>query len=388
MNDRDFVAPETGKLIPTPYGIKAFVPTPLPPKLNMAELTMPLAEAMQAIGELRGASRRLANPYILVRPLQRQEALTSSAMEGTFTTDDDLVLAEAGLEERLDSGSREVRNYLLALKGALHSLQNEGLPISHRMLKNAHRTLLAGVGSGRGANRKPGEYKTEQNAIGGTRIETARFVPPPPNEAQICMDELEKYINREEVENAAIGSALIEIALAHYQLETIHPFADGNGRVGRMLISLMAVQRKLFDMPLLYVSPAMEGHKDEYIDLMYNVSAKGEWEEWIKFFLKMVCKSAHETIGTIDRLIYLQEDFKRKAAEAMRTSNIVLLVDHLFEAPVVTIPQVNQFLNVTYRSGKSVVDKLCELKILSEIDGTYPKIYVAWDVMRVANHSK
>jgi len=305
MEEKDFIATTTGKLVPTNFNAKAFIPSSLPPNLNMSELTMPLAEAMQAIGELKGASRRLSNPYILVRPLQRQEALTSSAMEGTFTTDDNLILAEAGLDSKTDTASIEVRNYLRALQQALKSLQDEKLPISHRMIKQAHRTLLSGVGTMRGANKRPGEYKTEQNAIGGNRIENARFVPAPPNFTQGCMDELEKYINRENLENESIGQALIDMALAHYQLETIHPFADGNGRVGRMLISLMAVERNLFDMPLLYLSPALESRKDEYIDLMYNVSSRGDWTSWIQFFLKIVCISANQTIATIDKLIAL-----------------------------------------------------------------------------------
>lgn len=384
MKEHDFIDASTGKLVPTTFGVKAFIPTPLPPKLNMSELAMPLAEAMQSIGELKGASRRLSNPYILVRPLQRQEALTSSAMEGTFTTDDNLVLAEAGLDNKTDTASIEVRNYLRALQGELQSLQNEGLPISHRMIKQAHRTLLSGVGTTRGANKRPGEYKTEQNAIGGKRIETARFVPAPPSVTQECMDYLEEYINRAELETESVGQALIDISLAHYQLETIHPFADGNGRVGRMLISLMAVERKLFDMPLLYLSPALESRKDEYIDLMYNVSSKGEWVNWIKFFLNVVCISANQTISTIDRLITLQEDYRQSATEAMRTSNGVQLVDYLFSNPVFTIPDAKEHLDVTYRSAKNIVKKLCDLGILTEIANIHPKYFVARRILTVA----
>ena len=383
MKDDDFVDEASGYLVLTPFNVKAFVPAPLPPKLDMGAVALHLAEAMQAVGELRGASRRLASPYILVRPLQRQEALTSSAMEGTFSTNDDMILAEAGVDRSTDAASREVRNYLQALKGAIDSLQNKNLPISHRMLKEAHRTLLSGVGSARGANRKPGEYKTDQNAIGGKRIETARFIPPPPKEALNCMDQLEAYINTEKETGA--GEALIDIALAHYQLETIHPFADGNGRVGRMLISLMAVERNLFDSPLLYVSPAMESRKDEYIDLMYNVSTRGDWEEWINFFLEMVKLSSKETIKTIDSLIELQQSYRDIATNEMRTSNGLKLIDFLFEEPVVSIPKVKRTLGVTYRSAKSIVDKLCHLNILSEVPETHPKLFVAWEVFTIAS---
>ena len=196
MNNSDFTDLTTGKLVDTPFGVKAFVPEPLPPKLDMARLTMPLAAAMQSVGELKGASRRLTNPYILVKPLQRREALTSSAMEGTFSTGDQLALAEAGLEEQSDQQTKEVRNYLRALQNGLTALQDQNLPISHRMLKGAHQTLLSNVGRQRGAHKRPGEYKREQNAIGGDRIETARFVPAPPSETLACMDALEAFINR------------------------------------------------------------------------------------------------------------------------------------------------------------------------------------------------
>ena len=383
MRENEFDVNMTGTLVLTPFNVRAFIPHALPPKIDLAPLTMPLAEAMQCIGELKGASRRLTNPYILVRPLQRQEALTSSAMEGTFTTDDELVLAEAGLEEQSNSAAREVRNYLSALQNSLISLQEDGLPISHRMLKQAHKTLLSGVGSKRGAHKKPGEYKTEQNAIGGNRIETARFIPPPPSETQKCMDKLEAYINRPDLEYEPQAQALIDIALVHYQLETIHPFADGNGRVGRMLISLMAVERNLFDMPLLYVSPALENSKDEYIDLMFNVSAKGQWTEWIIFFLKKVCETAQQTIRTIDRLIELQDEYRSSVSD-MRTANGIKMIDYLFETPFLSIPIASNVLGITYRPAKNIIDRLVDLDVLTEISDSHPKLYIARKIITIA----
>ena len=384
MNINDFTCLKAGKLVDTAYGVKAFIPASLPPEIDMGELAMPLAEAMQCVGELKGASRRLANPYILVKPLQRREALTSSAMEGTFSTGDQLALAEMGLESQADQQTKEVRNYLTALQVSLDALQTKNLPISHRMLKDAHRILLSHVGRMRGSNKRPGEYKTEQNAIGGDRIETARFVPVPPGQTLACMDDLEKFINREIEDENKVGQSLIDIALAHYQLETIHPFADGNGRVGRMLISLMAVERELFDMPLLYVSPAIEKNKDEYIDLMYNVSAKGEWEKWIKFFLSAVADTAKSTIGTIDKLIALQEEYRGLVSEATRTSNAITVVDFLFEKPIVDIPEVRDLLNVTYRSASQIVQKLVDLGILIELPGFRPKVFVARTILDIS----
>jgi Fic family protein len=379
MDASAFVDPSTGHLVRTINGHQAFVPAPLPPDLDMGALAIPLADAMKAVGELQGACRRLANPYFLVRPLQRREALTSSAMEGTFTTDDDLLLAEIGFEDRRDDAAREVNNYLRALSEALAAMNR--IPLSHRVLRTAHKTLLAGVTPRRGANKRPGEYKIDQNAIGGRTLDDARFIPPPPEEARRCMDELEAYINRGGREGTP---ALLDMALVHYQLETIHPFADGNGRVGRMLISLMAVERNLLEMPVLYMSPALEANKDEYIDLMFNVSARGDWNAWLMFFFRMVCVSAAETISTIDRLIALQVDYRDRAARAMRSANAVNLVDFLFERAAVTVPDVQRQLNVTYHGARNIVSKLVEVEILREVPGLYPKVFVASGILRVA----
>lgn len=384
MDHTQFNDRSTGKLVATPHKVFAFIPDPLPPKLDMARLAIPLSQAMQAVGELRGASRRLSNPYILVRPLQRREALTSSAMEGTFTTDDELLLADAGIDEASDQASIEVRNYLRALTETLRMLEVDGLPICHKMIKAAHDILLSGVGSHRGANRNRGEYKIDQNAIGGARrgIENARFIPPPPKETQACMDELERYINRPTKDDMP---ALIDIALVHYQLETIHPFSDGNGRVGRMLISIMAIERQVFDTPLLYLSPELEFRKDEYIDLMLRVSTEGAWEDWIIFFLDVVDKSARASIKVIDRLIQLQENYRNKVTLATKAANAVSLVDKLFVAPIVTVRDVQDAFSVTYRAARNTIDKLIEQNILVEVNRYHPTVFIAPEIMRVAD---
>lgn len=386
MNPEQFGANCTGTLVPTPHNVQAFVPDDLPPKIDMTHLIVPLTNATQALGELNGASRRLSNPYILVRPLQRREALTSSAMEGTFTTDDELLIAEAGFDESSDQASIEVRNYLRALTESLRMLQVEDLPICHKLIKSAHDILLSGVGSHRGANRNRGEYKREQNAIGGIKrgIENARFIPPPPAAAQECMNQLEKYINRS---NRGATPPLIDMALVHYQFETIHPFSDGNGRVGRMLISLMAIDRGLFDDPLLYVSPELEDRKDEYIDLMLKVSREGAWEEWISFFLNVVELSARGSIKVIDKLISLHDDYRDRVTQATRTSNAVSLVDMLFESPIVTVRDVQDRFSVTYRAARGTIDKLIDLKILVEVDRLHPTVFIAPQILNVADQA-
>ncbi|WP_018700688.1 Fic family protein [Amorphus coralli] len=379
MDKSDFIAPETGSLVPTLSRQLAFVPAPLPPRIDLAAVALPLMTAMGSLGELKGACRRLQNPYILVRPLQRNEALTSSAMEGTYTTDDHLLLAEAGLDSASDESTREIVNYIHALQTSLGLLGT--LPISHRLIRKSHEILLSGLSPQRGAQKRPGEYKRDQNWIGGPVIEKARFVPAPPAEASSCMDDLEKYINRDGRE---ADSALIDLALVHYQIETIHPFLDGNGRVGRMLISLMAVHGGLLDMPVLYVSPALEQRKDDYIDRMYNVSTRGEWVEWITFFAEIVSQSCRETINTIDRLIALHERYRSMASDIGRSSNIASIVDLLFEIPIITIPEASEKLNVTYRAASMIVEKLVGAGILVEVLDRYPKTFLAPEILKAS----
>ena len=297
MEQNGFGKTATGTLIPTIGGRKAFVPQKLPPVLDLNPVAEQLSAASQAIGELRGIGRGMANPMLLIRPLQRREAVSSSGMEGTYTTLSDLFLFEAGAG---DAGkredNREVYNYVRGLETAIDQL--DALPISSRLLRNAHRLLLDGVATHRGAAVDAGELKRDQNWIGGTgRIETARFIPPPPMQAADALDDLAKFINR--VDRGGIPP-LIDAALAHYQFETIHPFADGNGRVGRMLITLILIQSDTLRQPLLYMSPWLERHKDRYIDLMYEVSRKGEWLPWLSFFLEAVTESALGTIRIVE----------------------------------------------------------------------------------------
>lgn len=378
MKHDDFITP-AGALVPTIERQQAFVPAALPPEIDLAAVAMSMSNAMLAIGELKGACRRLQNPYILVRPLQRQEALTSSAMEGTFTTDNHLLLAEAGVATGDDDSTREVVNYLRALDESLLLLQT--LPVSHRVICAAHETLLSGLSLGRGARKRPGEYKQEQNWIGGRTIEAARYVPPPAASTQICMDQLERYINRE---NTGFPTPLMDLALVHYQIEAIHPFADGNGRVGRMLISLMAVHSGLLDMPVLYISPVMERYKDEYIDLMYNVSACSEWSNWLNFFFDRVKESCNETVDTVDRLISLQERFRTLAKSSTRSASSITLVDFLFEQPLLSITTAAEKLGVTYAAAKSTMEKLISLEIVQPIAATYPKLYYSPQIRQAA----
>lgn len=379
MRYADFENSPTGQLVPDINGIKAFIPNPLPPVLDLADIALALGDAGAAIGELRGACRRLKNPYILIRPLQRLEAQTSSAMEGTHTTNDELVLVEAGVEKAPRTEAIEVANYARALSWAVDELKR--LPVSGRLLRGAHERLLQGVGRERGQDKRPGQYKQTQNMIGGYSLERARFIPPPPRAAEDAMGALEHYLNREDKTGT---SPLIDLAVVHYQFETIHPFADGNGRVGRMLISVMAVTEGLLDLPVLYLSPVLEKRKDTYIDLLYRVSSQGAWSEWISFFLDVIALSARLTVTTIDRILGLHETFHARAREISRSSNILSVVDMLFDTPVVRAKDIVEHVRVTDAAARNIIRQLVKAGILTELNGYYPTIWIARELIEVS----
>jgi Fic family protein len=380
MRQADFEQSPSGRLVPTERGQWAFVPNPLPPPLDeatRAALSGILADASAAVGELNGIGRLLADPYLLIRPLQAQEALTSSSMEGTYTTLNDLLLVEAGAsEDNRAPDTREVLNYRIALEQAISSL--ETVPLSLRTLRDAHRRLLGGVARHRGASVQAGEFKRHQNFIGAYEIEKARFIPPPPKETLACLDAMERFIHRE----SASFHPLIDAALLHYQFEAIHPFADGNGRVGRMLITLHLFQAGLIRHPILYLSPTLEGRKDEYIDRMYEVSRSGDWLGWIAFFLGIVATAARQAIDTADRLRQVEQRYRVLLQQAGRSANLLTIVDLLFRTPVVSIPQIADHLGVTYRAAQMNVQSLARAGVLHEHHGaSNPRLFVAQDVL-------
>lgn len=382
MDAANFSPLQQKQLVRTLENAWAFVPAPLPPELDLARLALPLATASVAIGELKGAARRLLNPYMLIGPLQRREALTSSAMEGTITTLGDLVLEEAGAEPPQGDDAREAFNYVRAVEATTAMLKK--IPISHRVIKEAHAILLRGLSPARGAGKRPGQYKIHQNAVGqrGETIHTARYVPPPPQPTQHCMDELESYINRESQEPAA---RLIDLALVHYQFEAIHPFDDGNGRIGRMLITLMAQQSGLLDLPLLHVSAHLERHKEEYIDRLFSVSAQGSWEDWINFFLTAVETSCKEAIAIVDRIILLQTDLRRRAQEAGKSPRLMLIVDALFGKSWTTATEIQKICRVTFPTAQSDLRTLVQEGLLREMPGRASRIYYAPEILALSD---
>jgi len=378
MDRQGFGTAATGRLIPTIGGRKAFDPAPLPPAdLDLNPLAASIAQASQAIGELKGIGRTIANPMLLIRPLQRREAVSSSSMEGTYTTLSDLFLFEAGVG---DAGkredNREVFNYVRALETAIAEMQT--LPISSRLLRNAHRHLLQGVARHRGASADAGELKRDQNWIGGSgRIETARFIPPPPKEAADALDALASYINRDV---RGEMPALVDAGLAHYQFEAIHPFADGNGRVGRMMITLMLMEDQVLPQPLLYMSPYFERHKDTYIDLMFEVSRKGRWLEWLGFFLEAVRESALGTIAVAEQLQDLHQRYRELFQKAQSSALVLRIIDLAFERPARIVSDIATELGVSYQGASNNIRKLVKAGVAEEID-SYPRVIIFPEIL-------
>lgn len=377
MNPEDFKDSKTGKLVSTLKGL-AFVPNPLPPPLIDLALLVPLvSRAERALGELSGIGRTLPNPYLLIRPFMRREAVASSKIEGTVTTLSQLLLFEVDEEtNRAPGDAREVLNYVRALEYSLKRLDE--LPISARLIREAHKILLTNVQSNRGAQIIPGEFRKDQNWIGAKLIENARYVPPPPQEVPEAMSALEKYINTKDEEIPT----LIQLALIHYQFEAIHPFPDGNGRVGRLLIPLILYERKEISQPLLYMSSYFEKNYEDYIDHMLAISKMGLWTSWISFFLEGIEETCKDAITRAQSLQTLQKNYYGKIQRARSSALLGQLIELLFEHPAITVPYAAERLQISYNAAKNNINRLVEAQILRSSRGdSRPMVFVAADIV-------
>ncbi len=377
MNPEEFRDSTTGKLVPTLKGM-AFVPNPLPPPLvDLAILVPQVSRAERALGELSGIGRTLPNPYLLIRPFMRREAVASSKIEGTVTTLSQLLLFEVDEESsRTPGDAREVLNYVRALEHSLKRLDE--LPISSRLIREAHKILLTNVQSNRGAQIVPGEFRRDQNWIGAKLIENARYVPPPPQEVPQAMSDLEKYINTMDEELPT----LIQLALIHYQFEAIHPFPDGNGRVGRLLIPLILCARKEISQPLLYLSSYFEKNYDDYIDRMLSISKMGLWTSWISFFLDGIEETCKDAVARAQALQALQKSYYGKIQRARSSALLGQLIDLLFEHPAITVPYAAERLQISYNAAKNNITRLVEVEILRvSTSSNRPMVFVAGDIV-------
>jgi Fic family protein len=374
VNPAVFTDASPGRLAPTFGGVVAFVPEPVPRTLDLDLATIRLIErAQHRIGALGGATRRLVNPYLLAAPLLRQEAILSSRIEGTITTPEQLALLELGAPPR-EEDTREVGNFVRATQHALDALATT--PVTLRLIRDTHRILMTGV---RGDRERPGELRDAQNFIGTSLdIREARFVPPPHTELPRLLGDLERFLNEEEPELPL----LVRIALAHYQFEAIHPFRDGNGRIGRLLIVLLLVREGALPAPLLPISSYLERHRERYMNLLFAVSARGAWLEWIRFFLEAVAESAERAAEQVEGLLELRGRWHARFQAARSSALLLKLVDALFQTPGVTIAQAAALLGVTPAAATANVAKLVEAGILREITGRKrDRIFLAREIL-------
>ncbi|MBW3613828.1 MAG: Fic family protein [Actinobacteria bacterium] len=351
-----------------PHGYVAYFPRPIPREISIAPANLlRLADAEAALGRLAGAGRLLPHPHLLVGPYLRREAVASTRIEGTQASLLDVFDAEAS-DQPLGADVEEVVSYVRAMEQGLQRL--ETLPVSTRLVREMHAIILAGV---RGQDRQPGVLRTTQNWIGsaGATIEEAAFVPPPPGELNDLLRDLERFVH----EKPRLPP-LIQAALLHYQFETIHPFLDGNGRLGRLLIVFFLVVRDRLPEPLLYLSPYFEARRQQYYRALQGVRERGDFEQWLALFLDGVRIQAVDAVIRAERLTDLREQYRQKVRTATRGS-ANQLVDLAFEQPVLNARLVQARLDVTRPAALTALRQLSNLGILSEVGGG-PRGQLRW----------
>jgi Fic family protein len=356
-----------GRYVRQTTGYRAFIPAPLPPDPPLdltGELHRLLSSADRALGRLDGSVITLPNPDLFVFMYVRKEAVLSSQIEGTQSSLQDLLAAEAELfDQDLPRDVDEVVNYVHAMNYGLARLRE--LPVSVRLIREIHSELLRGV---RGGRLQPGELRTSQNWLGpgGSTLATATFVPPPQHVVPDALGELEKFLHGEDD-----LPPLVKIALAHVQFETIHPFLDGNGRVGRLLITFLLTEGGILHKPVLYLSHYFKRHRQAYYDHLQAVRDRGAWEEWLAFFLRGVAEVAGEAAETARRILQLREEHRAAITEGLgRTAgNGQKILESLFQRPILSVKDVRAVTGTTYASANALVSRLVQVGILEEMTG-------------------
>ncbi len=383
MQTSKFSKNRSGSILKNSDGHWAFVPHELPPKLEVDwGLAREISEADRKLSELAGTARTLPNPHLLIEPFSRKEAVLSSKIEGTVASLSDLLSYEALGTVRNDrSDVREVANYVNALAYGMKRL-NE-IPVSLRLMRELHERLMRGV---RGQTLTPGEFRKRQNWIGdpGCKIEDATFVPPPVNDMMAALGSLEKYIH-----DTSQLPPLVRMAIIHYQFEAIHPFLDGNGRIGRLLIVLLLVSEKLMPQPLLYLSAFFERHRADYYRLLLEVSQNGNWREWMIFFLRGVAEQSQDAIFRASKLLELSQRCRENLQNARASATLLKLADYLFMSPVVTVAIAQRVLKVSQPAAQMNIDRLVAEGMLKETTGRQRgRVYMAERVLLVVEEDK
>jgi Fic family protein len=348
-------------------GYRAFIPAPLPPEPALdlgGELHRLLSAADRALGRLDGSVLTLPNSDLFVFMYVRKEAVLSSQIEGTQSSLQDLLAAEAQLfDQDLPRDVDEVINYVRAMNHGLLRLRE--LPLSVRLMREIHAELLRGV---RGGRLQPGELRTSQNWLGpaGSTLNTATFIPPPQDVVPEALGELEKFLHREDD-----LPPLIRIALAHVQFETIHPFLDGNGRIGRLLITFLLTERGILHKPVLYLSHYFRRHRQAYYDHLQAVRDHGAWEEWLAFFLRGVAEVAVEAAETARLILRLREEHRAAITERLGrvAGNGHKVLESLFDRPILAVKDVHELTGTTYSAANVLVSRLVDLGVLEEMTG-------------------
>ena len=368
----------SGKQITQSTGYKAFIPNSLPPNPPIqveGEIQRLLTNANIAIGKMDTMGYLAPNLEHIIAMYVRKEALLSSQIEGTQASLEDIFEYENEIPVKNINDVKEVVNYIKALNHGMKRLAE--FPMSIRLIKEIHEILLEGA---RGKEKTPGEFRKSQNWIGspGSNLTTASFVPPPPKEAIDAMGELELFLHKD-----SELPLLINCALVHYQFETIHPFLDGNGRLGRLLITFYLYWKGALQYPLLYLSYYLKIHRQEYYDRLSLVRERGDYEQWVIFFLKGIIWTSESALQTIKNLLQLQEDHKKRLiSKKLSTPYAIALLDYLFEKPHLTINDVAEYLKISYQGAKALVDQFVTTEILKEITGKRrDKRYSYWEYL-------
>ena len=366
-----------GSLVPTIEGQQAFVPHPLPRQLDLSPGTVSLLdEASRAVATLDGVGETIDNPRLLMRPFLRREALLSSMIEGTVASLTEVFSYEAR-EERYNKPIShdviEVVNYVMALELGIAGL--EKLPISLRLVNQMHLRLLTGV---RGEEKHPGEFRAGQVWIGapGSPIQEARFMPPPPDRLR------DLFLDWEEFANESLElPPLVRCAMLHYQFEAIHPYEDGNGRVGRLLIALYLLTSQVLSQPLLYLSAYFERDRQRYYDELLAVSKTGDWEQWLRYFLAGVRQESRDVLARIRRLRQLHDDYREVLQQKRAPASALQLLDDFFVNPFMTVSGAANSLDMTVAGARRVLNRLIDAGLVRLNRASWPHLYVAHEVL-------
>lgn len=369
------VAKPSGHKVRAVGGYTAFVPHPLPPDLSWTpRLVRALSDADRLIGRLAGEGGRLPNPHLLIRPFVRREAVLSSRIEGTQATLGELLATEAGaVVDRSPSDLREVTNYVAALEHGIKRLKT--LPLSLRLARELHAKLMTGV---RGRYATSGEFRKRQNWIGppGCTLANATYVPPPPDALTDCLGAWEKFLHDRSL------PVLVQAALMHVQFEAIHPFVDGNGRVGRLLITLFLVERNVLPSPLLYISAFFEATRANYYEMLQGVYARSEWEPWLEYFLNAVARQSEDALSRTERISGLVARWRTELAGSSQVT--LRLLDLVAENPYCTIRRVEGRLKVAFTTAQRAVENLQAAGIIRQINQSKrDRVYCSTALLRI-----